>query len=126
MGATAQWNLSCTVSGFAEGGTDVIATTWGSTNALGHWQTLVLTTLVGTATSVAVAASTGSPRTVVVVPTDSTNGSPFRLGRTTSTAAAVQCSSRAPSMLSLSTGATTFYLWSSAGTTAVTVRVGVV
>lgn len=126
MGATAAFNFSCTVTGLPEGGTNVIETTWSSTNALGQFQTYLLTTLVGTATSVAVTTNGGSPRTLVVMPSESSNGSPYRLGRTTSTAAAFACSSRAPVAISLATVASTFYLWSSAGTTAVSVRVGVV
>lgn len=115
MSATAEFTLSCTVSGFPEGGTNAgFYTTFGTTQAVGEWRTTVVTTV---AANMPVINPPSSCCGLFIKPVDSTNVHPIRLQSSTSTALSgvgVTLSSLLPSFISLTPAATTLYLWTTA------------
>lgn len=127
--ANASFSINSTVSGLAEqstGSSQAFVTTFATTKAVGTWAHVTATTVSTNAGTVDVPSSAS---VIYIKARDSTNGSPFRLSIGTSAPTTVQtirCSSNKPSLISRSTGTTaTWRFFTSAGTTAVTVRVGI-
>lgn len=115
--ATAAFAISCTESGFPEGGTNSgFNTTFVTTQAVGNWTSTVITTVAANMPSIALPSSASA---IFLKPVDSTNTFPYRIQPTTSTGVTsagggITMSSLGASLLSINPATSLYYLWTTA------------